>query len=105
MSQHSEPSQVQRRLGLPVAGRGDLQGCHPRATTHKIEQEINSRNGRGFKDHLTEVLQSGGPHVEFDLQVSFGLVTVLKIGVFHIKIWISDSLKILEDLKINTGPR
>lgn len=68
--------------------------------THKIGQEVNGRGGRGFKDHLTEILQSGGPQVESDSQVSFDLLTVFKIRGFHIKVWISGFLVFLKYWKI-----
>lgn len=108
MSQLPGPSLIQWRLSLPGDGRGRLQGCRPRGTAHKTGQEVNDRGGRGFKDHLIEILQNSGLQVEFDSHVSFGLFTVFccccfLIGGFHIKFWISHSLKILEDLKINTG--
>ena len=77
-----------------------LQSCCPRAIVCQIGQEVNSRCGRGLKDHPTQILQSGGPQVESDSQISFDLLSVFKIRKFHTKVWISDFLEILEDLKM-----
>lgn len=69
----------------------------------QIGQEVTGRGGRGLKDHLIRIPQSGGPQVELDSQILFDLLTVFKIRGFHIKVWISDSLEILEDPKTQ-GP-
>lgn len=75
----------------------------PKRQSTPDRQEVKGQGGRGLKDHLTKVLQSDGPQVEFDSQVLFGLLTVFKIRRFHIKVWISESLEILEDRKLQ-GP-
>lgn len=78
---------LRKDWALADGGRKGCQGCHLKAKACQIGQEVNNRGGRGLKDHLIQIPQSGGPQAEFDSQI-IGLLTVFKI-----KVWISDSLE------------
>jgi hypothetical protein len=49
---------------------------------------FRAKGRMSLKDHFIQILQYGGLQVDFDSEVSFGLITVFKIR-FHMEMWLS----------------